>query len=306
MPRLIGLLLLVMYSRAIYLDPPVFVGQLCGLCMPQKETPAEVWKATSTQIKGAVYQTGGWAAAFAVMVIWLSFQPQGQKGLCKGVAIAFMLWQFFWYVRIYPVSTTPLTTIFLKESLQEIIFISGFGYLGFIAPTEMVPKVRGEGKTAWARVIMLGFVCTLLTVLQIIAYFDPARYVTMEGGMVNPKGQDAQAVWDGTPTHSKVMTLEQAGWVTCLTSLIVTMLVFEPGCDRALCIGMALVMAWWNCVWYLGVFGNVDVDGSYKVPFTALFKNEAPFELPFIAIFTFLGVIEWGKEEEAESSVVLE
>merc|ERR1712137_1082288 len=73
MPRLIGLLLLVMYRRAIYFDPPVFVGHLCGLCMPQKETPAEVWKATSIQIKGAVYQTGGWAAAFAIMVIWLSF-----------------------------------------------------------------------------------------------------------------------------------------------------------------------------------------------------------------------------------------
>lgn len=304
LPRAIGFLLLAMYSRAIFADPSAFVGQLCGLCKPGDETPAEVWKATPTQIKGAIYQTGGWAAAFAIMIINMSFSAHGLRGLCKGIAIAFTLWQFFWYVRILPVSGVPVSTILLKESLQEIIFVATFGYLGFVSPTDCPPKGRGKGCTATVRVIMLVFVSSLLTAMQTYNYlFNNPAYASMELGMVDPRGQDDQAVWDKTPTHSKILTLEQAGWVTCLTAVIASMLIFEPGCDRALCIGMSLVMMWWNCVWYLGVYGHVDVDGDYKVQWYDIAKNEAPFEIPFILLFGFLGCISWGQEEDGFAKV---
>jgi len=155
--------------------------------------------------------------------------------------------------------------------------------------------VRGWGMAAKVRVFMLGFVAVMLSVMQACALFSPAMYVIMGKG--GSKGSEATRVWEETPTPSKIACLQQAIWVWGLTIAMFTMLIFDTGSDRALCIGMAIIMLWWQLVWYLGCFGHADVDGNSTVTQSALLSAEAPFEFPLFLVFGFLSVVDWGKEE---------
>merc|ERR1719387_51227 len=259
---------------------------------------------TSTQMKGAVLQTGGWALGLATTALYLGIRDVGSQGLCRGLSIAFLSWQLVWYGAVFRVGNVPASQIFIKESIQEIIFSIAFGYLGFFAPVDTtMKKVRGTSMTAKVRAGLLAFLPAMLTLLQTyFAFFSPENYVTMEVAMLDPKGQDAAKIWEATPSQAKAVAIQQAGWIFCIACVMYAMLIFEPGCDRDLCICWVIIFLNWTLVWYGSCMRYADVDGDYKVPWTEFFKAETlgAGELPFTLLFSFLGFSSWGKEEEAE------
>lgn len=307
-PCLLGTLLILLYGSALFFDPVAFMGRLSPCFAQPGTTPEEVWKATSTQIKGAVLQTGGWALGFATTILYLGIRDVGGQGLCRGIAIAFLSWQLVWYGAIFPVGNVTASQIFVMESLQEIVFISIFGYLGCIAPSDsQVKKLRGRSMTAKVRAGLLVFMPTLLIVLQTsFAFFHPENYVTMEAAMLDPKGQDAAKVWETTPSQAKSVAIEQAGWIFCIACVMYAMMIFEPSCDRDLCVCWVMIFINWTAVWYGSCMRFADVDGDYQVPWTAFFKAETlgAGELPFTIIFSFLGFTPWCMEENLQQPLL--
>merc|ERR1712039_923310 len=141
----------------------------------------------------------------------------------------------------------------------------------------------------------------LLLMQTMTAFVVPENYVTMEKAMLDPKGQNATQVWyDQTPSQAKAVTVQQAGWIYCLAITMISMVVFEPGCDRDLCICWLIIFINWTFVWFGSCMLYADVDGPYQVPWTEFFKWETlgAGELVFSIVFGFLGFTDWGKEQD--------
>jgi len=149
----ISCLLPLLYGHAIFVNQSRFAGDL-SLADPN-ENQEDVWANTPATTKYVAIQSGGWATCMCiVMGSMLLFEPGCAKSLCKSFSLCMVFWQFVWYggmlgrIDADGAYTTPLQTqtdaqetvtfkrdfmaYFKKETIQEIVLFSIFGFLGFI------------------------------------------------------------------------------------------------------------------------------------------------------------------------------
>eukprot|EP00927_Polykrikos_kofoidii_P052711 TRINITY_DN46632_c0_g1_i1.p1 TRINITY_DN46632_c0_g1~~TRINITY_DN46632_c0_g1_i1.p1 ORF type:complete len:157 (-),score=16.10 TRINITY_DN46632_c0_g1_i1:38-508(-) len=140
------------------------------------------------------------------------------------------------------------------------------------------------------RTVLLSLIVVLLTLIYSHAiWLKPSRFVS-DLAFAEP-GADAQEVWDSTPAAAKGTSIQTGGWVICLMIFIGGMMIFEPGCQKALCKCFALIMVFWQLVWYGAMHGRIDRMDVYQRDFMAYFKKETIQEIVLFVIFGYLGFI---------------
>lgn len=93
--------------------------------------------------------------------------------------------------------------------------------------------------------------------------------------------------WSRTPTESRGAAVSAGGWAVCLGITLVCMTFFEPGCQRGLCVTVALWCCWWQVVWYGAMLGRVDVDDERKLPWKNWFLSESMQEIVMVALCVY-------------------
>merc|ERR1712216_286798 len=88
--------------------------------------------------------------------------------------------------------------------------------------------------------------------------------------------ETAEVRWAETPTEARGAAVSAGGWAVCYGLSLFCMTIFEPGCQRGLCVTLALCLGlWWQACWYVGMLGRGDVDDERAAPARSWFLTEA-------------------------------
>lgn len=304
--RFTGCVLFFLYSTAAIFFHTRFVDftALAGPTEPpdgsSERPPAiEIWAETPTPARGACVSTGGWGVAYGMTMFCMTFfEPGCQRAQCICCIIMLLWWQVPWYVGMYnnidkdDDIKLPWTNFFKKETLAEIInaiiaavfvFCQG-SHKEWQAPDEVTVN---DNIRTWAIRIM----CSLMFLWYTFVCLYKHTAAVGELAKEFVTDEDPDAVWLKTPTAAKFSALEGVGWGTQFFSLMVAMSFLAPGCEKGLCKCFAMVMIWWNIVWYIGMLGRVDFNDSNKTPWISYFKQETIMEIVLFSGFGYLGFI---------------
>jgi len=111
------------------------------------------------------------------------------------------------------------------------------------------------------------------------------------------KGEIAATLWANTPPVTKCSSIKSGGWMISLCVVMSGMLYFLPGCEQSLCKCLALIMIWWQLVWYCGMLDKIDhdvEDNKSRRYFRDYFWKESHVECILFLVFYSLG---WGLGE---------
>lgn len=101
--------------------------------------------------------------------------------------------------------------------------------------------------------------------------------------------ESAEERWAQTPTVARGAAVSAGGWAVCYGLTIFCMTIFEPGCQRGLCITVMLCLGvWWQICWYGAMLGRIDIDDERKVPAKNWFLAETIQEIVISSICGFL------------------
>lgn len=301
-PRFIGALLSLLYGQATLGNHLAFITTFGKPCLDpeNKETTESIWARTPSEARGSAVSSGGWCVGWAITVFSMTFfEPGCQRGLCLSLMCCFIWWNVVWYgamlgrVDVDDERKLPAMNWFKAESIQEIVLIAIFGYLVFFAGdgAATAPKLAGTNMDT-ARIWVIRFMGGLLTLLYGAATLGKqTMFVSDLSKPLVTEGSDPAEIWRRTPTVSKHSAVSSGGWCVCLSLTMLLMTFVEPGCEKGLCKCFALVMVWWQCVWYTGMLNRVDFNDPIKRPWTNWFKAETIQEIVIFCVTGYLGFV---------------
>lgn len=306
----IACLLPLVYGHAIFCKHSRFAADL-ALANPA-QTAELVWAQTPPTVKYVAIQAGGFAVCMCIIIGgMLAFQPGCEQALCKSVALVMVYWQLVWYggmlgrIDAADEYKRDCMAYFKKETIQEIVLGSIFAYLGFIAigSEDDADKKHDYATIDKVRMGFLVFVCCLLPSLYGHAiFFKQSKLAGGDLSLADPN-DNPEEVWAKTPATTKYVALQAGGWATCMCIVMAGALGFAPECNKALCKCFSLTMVWWQLVWYGGMLGRIDAEGTYdpidaqsstsafKRDWMAYFKKETIQEIVLGSVFGYLGFI---------------
>eukprot|EP00747_Dinoflagellata_sp_TGD_P217662 gnl/TRDRNA2_/TRDRNA2_90033_c0_seq1.p1 gnl/TRDRNA2_/TRDRNA2_90033_c0~~gnl/TRDRNA2_/TRDRNA2_90033_c0_seq1.p1 ORF type:complete len:153 (+),score=25.48 gnl/TRDRNA2_/TRDRNA2_90033_c0_seq1:46-504(+) len=150
--------------------------------------------------------------------------------------------------------------------------------------------MEGRSTLDIVRMSLLSFVIFVLVANYGVAIFcKPSRFCG-DLSLADPEA-DPVEVWQATPATAKYVALQSGGWAMCMCIVMGSMMVFQPGCEKALCKSFSLIMVFWQFVWYGAMLNKIDALDTYKRSFMAFFKKETIQEIVFFLVFGYLGFI---------------
>lgn len=114
--------------------------------------------------------------------------------------------------------------------------------------------------------------------------------------------ETAEERWAHTPTEARGAAVSCGGWCVANAIILGCMPVFEPGCQRGLCIAVIVTMVWWQIVWYGAMWGRVDADDEHKLPAKNWILAETLQELVIICLCSYFVFFVHGTATSPASS----
>lgn len=109
--------------------------------------------------------------------------------------------------------------------------------------------------------------------------------------------------WARTPTEARGAAVSAGGWAVCYGLTLFCMTIFEPGCQRGLCVCLMLCLGvWWQICWYGAMFRRIDIDDKRKLPAMNWFYAETIQELVISSICAYLVFFVTGSAASPVSS----